>query len=42
MTEVKSFDRIVQAGYDKAIAELPGWLEKHGRDLRPPETGGPR
>jgi NTE family protein len=42
MTEVKSFDRIVQAGYDKAIAELPGWLEKHGRDLRPPETEGPR
>jgi len=29
MTEVKSFDRIVQAGYETAMAELPAWLEKH-------------
>lgn len=29
MTEVRSFDRIVQAGYETAMAELPAWLEKH-------------
>jgi NTE family protein len=28
MTEVKSFDRIVQAGYDHARAELAAWLER--------------
>jgi NTE family protein len=27
MTEVKSFDRIVQAGYEHAMAEIPAWLE---------------
>lgn len=27
MTEVKSFDRIVQAGYDCAMEALPAWLE---------------
>jgi predicted acylesterase/phospholipase RssA/CRP-like cAMP-binding protein len=27
MTEVKSFDQIVQAGYDHAIETLPVWLE---------------
>jgi predicted acylesterase/phospholipase RssA len=29
MTEVRSFDRIVQAGYETAMAELPAWLEEH-------------
>jgi len=33
MTEVRSFDRIVQAGYDQAMAELPAWLENHPIDL---------
>jgi predicted acylesterase/phospholipase RssA/CRP-like cAMP-binding protein len=28
MTEVKSFDRIVQAGYDHARMELAAWLER--------------
>jgi predicted acylesterase/phospholipase RssA/CRP-like cAMP-binding protein len=28
MTEVKSFDRIVQAGYEHARAELAAWLER--------------
>jgi len=28
MTEVKSFDRIVQAGYDHARTELAAWLER--------------
>ena len=27
MTEVRAFDRIVQAGYEHAMAELPGWIE---------------
>jgi predicted acylesterase/phospholipase RssA len=27
MTEVKSFDRIVQAGYEHAMEEIPKWLE---------------
>ena len=27
MTEVKSFDAIVQAGYEHAMAELPAWME---------------
>jgi predicted acylesterase/phospholipase RssA len=27
MTEVKAFDRIVQAGYDYAMTELSAWLE---------------
>jgi predicted acylesterase/phospholipase RssA/CRP-like cAMP-binding protein len=31
MTEVKSFDRIVQAGYETAKAELPAWLELRNR-----------
>ena len=31
MTEVKSFDRIVQAGYETAMAELPAWLELRNR-----------
>jgi predicted acylesterase/phospholipase RssA len=28
MTEVKSFEKIVQAGYEHAITELSAWLEK--------------
>jgi NTE family protein len=28
MTEVRSFDRIVQAGYDHARTELAAWLER--------------
>lgn len=28
MTEVKSFDRIVQAGYQHARQELEAWLER--------------
>jgi NTE family protein len=28
MTEVKSFDRIVQAGYEHGMEELPKWLEQ--------------
>jgi len=28
MTEVKSFDRIVQAGYEHAMTELTAWLEQ--------------
>jgi len=32
MTEVRSFDRIVQAGYETAMAELPAWLERRGSD----------
>lgn len=28
MTEVRAFDRIVQAGYDEAMAKLPAWLER--------------
>jgi len=32
MTEVKSFDRIVQAGYETAMAEIPAWLERRARD----------
>jgi len=31
MTEVKSFDRIVQAGYDHAMEQLPPWLERNRR-----------
>jgi predicted acylesterase/phospholipase RssA/CRP-like cAMP-binding protein len=31
MTEVRSFDRIVQAGYEHAMAEIPAWLERSGR-----------
>jgi NTE family protein len=27
MTEVRAFDRIVQAGYEHALAELPAWIE---------------
>jgi len=29
MTEVKSFEKIVQAGYDHAKIELAAWLEEH-------------
>jgi len=29
MTEVKSFEKIVQAGYDHAKSELGAWLEEH-------------
>ncbi|MDH3923195.1 MAG: hypothetical protein OET41_01180, partial [Xanthomonadales bacterium] len=29
MTEVKSFEKIVQAGYDHARTELAAWLEQH-------------
>jgi predicted acylesterase/phospholipase RssA len=29
MTEVKSFDRIVQAGYEHAMEQLPPWLERN-------------
>lgn len=32
MTEVRAFDRIVQAGYDYAMATLPGWLERGQKD----------
>jgi len=28
MTEVRAFDRIVQAGYEHAMAELPAWIER--------------
>ena len=28
MMEVKSFEKIVQAGYENAITELGAWLEK--------------
>jgi hypothetical protein len=28
MTEVKSFEKIVQAGYDHAKTELGAWLER--------------
>ena len=28
MTEVRAFDRIVQAGYEHAMAEIPAWLER--------------
>jgi NTE family protein len=31
MTEVKSFDRIVQAGYEHAMERLPAWIEANGR-----------
>jgi len=31
MTEVKSFDRIVQAGYEHARKELEAWLERRQR-----------
>jgi predicted acylesterase/phospholipase RssA/CRP-like cAMP-binding protein len=31
MTEVKSFDRIVQAGYEHAMANIPAWLERTKR-----------
>ena len=34
MTEVKSFDRIVQAGYEHAMEELPAWLESRGINTR--------
>jgi predicted acylesterase/phospholipase RssA/CRP-like cAMP-binding protein len=27
MTEVRAFDRIVQAGYEHAMAELPAWID---------------
>jgi predicted acylesterase/phospholipase RssA/CRP-like cAMP-binding protein len=30
MTEVKSFDKIVQAGYEHAMTELTAWLESGG------------
>ena len=30
MTEVNSFERIIQAGYEHAMEELPGWLESRG------------
>jgi len=39
MTEVKSFDRIVQAGYETARAELPAWLERHGMGHLSSEPG---
>ena len=29
MTEVKSFEKIVQAGYTHAKSELAAWLEQH-------------
>ena len=29
MTEVQAFDRIVETGYEHAMAELPAWLESH-------------
>jgi predicted acylesterase/phospholipase RssA len=32
LTEVKSFDKIVQAGYDHAKAELGAWLERIGNE----------
>ena len=32
MTEVKSFDAIVQAGYEHAMAELPEWMESRRGD----------
>jgi NTE family protein len=32
MTEVKSFDRIIQAGYDHARTELAAWLERRRSD----------
>lgn len=32
MTEVRSFDRIVQAGYEHAREELASWLERSRRD----------
>ena len=28
MTEVKSFEKIVQAGYEHAMEELTRWLER--------------
>lgn len=31
MTEVRAFDRIVQAGYEHAMAEIPAWLERTHR-----------
>jgi len=31
MTEVRSFDRIVQAGYEHAMEQLPSWLESRRR-----------
>ena len=35
MTEVKAFDRIVQAGYEHAMERLPPWLESRGRAAEP-------
>jgi len=32
MTEVSAFDRIVQAGYEYAMAELPAWIEGGMKD----------
>ncbi len=32
MTEVRAFDRIVQAGYEHAMEVLPGWLEQRRAD----------
>jgi predicted acylesterase/phospholipase RssA len=31
MTEVRAFDRIVEAGYAHAMEVLPAWLEQNGR-----------
>jgi NTE family protein len=42
MTEVKAFDRIVQAGYEEAMAQLPAWLEQHRLEVIHPETGATR
>jgi predicted acylesterase/phospholipase RssA len=42
MTEVKAFDRIVQAGYEEAMAQLPAWIEQHRLDLINPKTGATR
>lgn len=34
LTEVRAFEKIVQAGYEHARAELSGWLEARERDER--------
>lgn len=38
MTEVKSFDRVVQAGYEHAREELTAWLERGRRPADPPQV----
>jgi len=42
MTEVKAFDRIVQAGYEEAMAQLPAWIEQRRLDSINPATGATR